>query len=112
MLRFGVGFSSCTYCIFQIVGGLHLAGGEFAARIPQTVDFLADRLRPSPTYVLPMHCTGFQAKIALEKALGEDGEIMRKNVLGMKEKIEASWAENGEGWKEVGKFFEVIGEAN
>ena len=71
MLRFGVGFPSYTYCIFQIVGGLHLAGGEFAARIPQTVDFLADRLRPSPTYVLPMHCTGFQAKIALEKALGE-----------------------------------------
>ena len=48
----------------------------------------------------------------LEKALGEDGEMMRKNVLEMKEKIEASWAENGEGWKEVGKFFEVIGEAS
>lgn len=57
--------------VHMIVGGLHLAGPEFALRIPQTVDFLADRLRPSPTYILPMHCTGFQAKIALEKALGE-----------------------------------------
>ena len=36
-----------------------------------TVEFLSKQLRPAPTYVLPMHCSGFQAKIALEAALGE-----------------------------------------
>jgi len=36
-----------------------------------TVDFLSNQLRPSPFYVLPMHCSGFQAKIALEKAFGD-----------------------------------------
>lgn len=55
----------------QVIGGLHLAGTELVERIPPTVDFLANKLRPSPTYVLPMHCTGFAAKIALEDALGE-----------------------------------------
>lgn len=35
------------------------------------MDFLANQLRPAPTYVLPMHCSGFAAKIALEAALGE-----------------------------------------
>lgn len=36
-----------------------------------TVEFLSKQLRPAPTYVLPMHCSGFQAKIALETAFGE-----------------------------------------
>lgn len=36
-----------------------------------TVDFLSKQLRPAPAYVLPMHCSGFQAKIALETAFGE-----------------------------------------
>ncbi|KAI0779967.1 beta-lactamase-like protein [Fomes fomentarius] len=57
--------------IYMVIGGLHLAGTELVERIPPTVDFLANKLRPSPTYVLPMHCTGFAAKIALEDALGE-----------------------------------------
>lgn len=55
----------------KIIGGLHLAGAEFAPRIPLTVDFLSRQLKPSPTYILPMHCSGFQSKIALEAALGE-----------------------------------------
>jgi len=53
------------------VGGLHLAGPELQPRIAPTVHFLANRLRPAPTYVLPMHCTGFTAKVALEHSLGE-----------------------------------------
>ncbi|KAF8967865.1 beta-lactamase-like protein [Flammula alnicola] len=57
--------------IYMIVGGLHLAGPEFGPRIPMTVDFLSNKLRPAPTYVLPMHCSGFQAKLALETAFGE-----------------------------------------
>ena len=53
------------------MGGLHLAGSDLIERIPPTVDFLANKLRPSPTYVLPMHCSGFAAKVALEEAFGE-----------------------------------------
>ncbi|KAL5507280.1 hypothetical protein ACEPAH_6736 [Sanghuangporus vaninii] len=57
--------------IHMVIGGLHLGGPELASRIPPTIDFLSNRLRPSPTYVLPMHCSGFAAKVALEAALGE-----------------------------------------
>src|SRR5207302_1738236 len=55
----------------KVIGGLHLAGPESAKIVQPTVDFLARELRPSPTYILPMHCSGFQSKIALEKAFGE-----------------------------------------
>ena len=57
--------------MLQIVGGLHLAGPELADRIKPTVDFLSEGLVPAPTYVLPMHCSGFAVKVALEAALGE-----------------------------------------
>ena len=53
------------------MGGLHLAGPELADRIKPTVNFLAEELIPAPTYVLPMHCSGFAVKVALEAALGE-----------------------------------------
>lgn len=56
---------------YMIVGGLHLAGPELADRIKPTVDFLSRDLVPAPTYVLPMHCSGFSTKVALEAALGE-----------------------------------------
>lgn len=54
----------------QIIGGLHLAGAEFSPRVPPTVNFLS-QLEPRPAYVLPMHCSGFQSKIALKAAFGE-----------------------------------------
>ncbi|KAH9911837.1 beta-lactamase-like protein [Fomitopsis serialis] len=57
--------------IYMIIGGLHLAGTDLVPRIEPTVEFLANKLRPAPTYVLPMHCSGFAAKVALEHALGE-----------------------------------------
>ncbi|KAF8119713.1 hypothetical protein EV363DRAFT_1323673, partial [Boletus edulis] len=57
--------------VYMVIGGLHLAGPELVPRIPRTVNFLANELRPAPTYVLPMHCSGCQSKIALERALGE-----------------------------------------
>ncbi|TFK44812.1 beta-lactamase-like protein [Crucibulum laeve] len=57
--------------IYMIIGGLHLAGPEFGPRIPPTVEFLSKRLIPSPTYILPMHCSGFQSKIALEREFGD-----------------------------------------
>ncbi|EIN13875.1 hypothetical protein PUNSTDRAFT_95274 [Punctularia strigosozonata HHB-11173 SS5] len=55
--------------VYMVVGGLHLAGPETHHRIPLTVDFLSRQLRPTPTYVLPMHCSGFAAKVALEREL-------------------------------------------
>lgn len=55
----------------QIIGGLHLAGPELVPRIAPTVDFLTRQLKPAPTYILPMHCSGFPVKTALEKAFGE-----------------------------------------
>ncbi|KAI5123956.1 hypothetical protein M0805_006368 [Coniferiporia weirii] len=57
--------------IYMIVGGLHLGGPELAGRIAPTIEFLSSKLRPSPTYVLPMHCSGFAAKVALGAAFGE-----------------------------------------
>ena len=55
----------------QIVAGLHLAGPEVAGSIPLTVDFLSRQLKPRPTYIFPMHCSGLAAKVALEEAFGE-----------------------------------------
>ncbi|KAL6307863.1 beta-lactamase-like protein [Sparassis latifolia] len=57
--------------VYMIIGGLHLAGPELTERIPPTVEFLTEKMRPAPAYVLPMHCSGFAAKVALEAALGE-----------------------------------------
>ncbi|KAF4599774.1 hypothetical protein EYR40_006875 [Pleurotus pulmonarius] len=57
--------------IYMIIGGLHLAGPEFASRIQPTVDFLSHSLKPAPTYILPMHCSGMAVKIALEKEFGQ-----------------------------------------
>ena len=53
------------------MGGLHLGGPELAVRIQPTVDFLSRQLDPPPAYILPMHCTGFRAKVALAAAFGE-----------------------------------------
>lgn len=57
--------------IYMVIGGLHLAPPDQVYRIAPTVEFISKSLRPAPTYVLPMHCTGFKAKIALEHELGE-----------------------------------------
>ncbi|EJU04313.1 hypothetical protein DACRYDRAFT_48508 [Dacryopinax primogenitus] len=57
--------------IYMIVGGLHLAGPELQHRIRPTVEFIAKGLHPTPTYVLPLHCTGFNAKVALREAMGD-----------------------------------------
>ncbi|KAG6842170.1 hypothetical protein C0991_001663 [Blastosporella zonata] len=72
----------------QVIGGLHLAGPEFSSRIPPTVEFMSSQLRPAPTYVLPMHCSGFQSKLALEAAFGEGcvpaGVGLKVNIIGDK----------------------------
>jgi 7,8-dihydropterin-6-yl-methyl-4-(beta-D-ribofuranosyl)aminobenzene 5'-phosphate synthase len=74
--------------IHMVIGGLHLGGPELHDRIAPTVDFMARRIRPSPTYVLPMHCSGFKVKSALEEEFGEGcvpaGVGMRYEVSGDK----------------------------
>jgi len=74
---------------FQIVGGLHLAGTEFEPRVAPTIKFLSEQLKPAPTYVLPMHCSGFRTKVALENALGEGcvpaGVGHRVDIIGNKD---------------------------
>ncbi|KAG8946065.1 hypothetical protein FRC00_009786, partial [Tulasnella sp. 408] len=57
--------------IYMIIGGLHLAPTDQVYRIAPTVEFISNSLQPAPTYVVPMHCSGFKAKIALEKEFGE-----------------------------------------
>jgi len=53
--------------IHMILGGLHLAGPELAYRVKPTVDAIASY---SPDYVVPLHCTGFDAKVKLRAVLG------------------------------------------
>ncbi|KZT27538.1 hypothetical protein NEOLEDRAFT_1154925 [Neolentinus lepideus HHB14362 ss-1] len=57
--------------VYMVIGGLHLVGGDLEERIAPTIDFLANKLVPAPVYVLPMHCSGFAAKMALREALGD-----------------------------------------
>ncbi|KAH7925942.1 hypothetical protein BV22DRAFT_1064021 [Leucogyrophana mollusca] len=75
--------------VYMVIGGLHLAGTELTPRIPPTVNFLSKQLRPAPMYILPMHCSGFQAKVALEAEFGEGcvpaGVGMRVQVDGDRE---------------------------
>ena len=68
-----------------MVGGLHLAGPELAPRIAPTVEFLKDQVNPPPTYVLPLHCTGLAAKVALANAF-KDGCVAAG--VGMRARIE------------------------
>lgn len=74
---------------------MHLAGPELANRIPPTVHFLSNQLRPAPTYVLPMHCSGLAAKVALREAMGEGcvaaGVGMKITVVGSNEDDEKLW---------------------
>ncbi|KAG8898796.1 hypothetical protein FRC01_010758, partial [Tulasnella sp. 417] len=90
--------------IYMVIGGLHLAPPDQVYRIAPTVEFISKSLRPAPTYVLPMHCTGFKAKIALEQELGEGcvpagvgmkfqvkGDEEGEKMLGVPEIRETKW---------------------
>jgi 7,8-dihydropterin-6-yl-methyl-4-(beta-D-ribofuranosyl)aminobenzene 5'-phosphate synthase len=54
--------------IYAVLGGFHLTGGIFEKVIPQTVAALA---AVSPRIVVPAHCTGWKAQIALANAMPE-----------------------------------------
>lgn len=51
----------------MILGGLHLAGPELAYRLEPTADALKEF---DPDYLVPLHCTGFNAKVMLREKLG------------------------------------------
>jgi 7,8-dihydropterin-6-yl-methyl-4-(beta-D-ribofuranosyl)aminobenzene 5'-phosphate synthase len=57
--------------ILAVIGGYHLGGTGMEERIPDTVKFFSEELQPRATYLVPMHCTGFKAKVALANALGD-----------------------------------------
>lgn len=40
-------------------------------RIPNSVDYFAHEIESPLRWVVPMHCTGFNAKVALKNALGD-----------------------------------------
>lgn len=69
----------------MIIGGLHLSPPDMAPAVEPTIRFLAE-MRPTPMYILPMHCSGFRCKVALEKEFGEGcvpaGVGMRVEVVG------------------------------
>jgi len=54
----------------MVVGGLHLVPTNIQP-MNETVDFIARRIQPRPKYVLPLHCTGLEARAKLREAIGE-----------------------------------------
>jgi 7,8-dihydropterin-6-yl-methyl-4-(beta-D-ribofuranosyl)aminobenzene 5'-phosphate synthase len=52
--------------VFAVMGGFHLTGPMFAETIPPTVEALKAL---DPQYIVPTHCTGRQATMAVEKAM-------------------------------------------
>lgn len=52
--------------VYAVLGGFHLTGGLFEPIIPQTVAALATE---APDIVVPAHCTGWRAQLALADRL-------------------------------------------
>jgi 7,8-dihydropterin-6-yl-methyl-4-(beta-D-ribofuranosyl)aminobenzene 5'-phosphate synthase len=62
--------------VHAVIGGFHLSGSLFEPIIPQTVAALAAE---SPTVVVPAHCTGWKAQLALATGLGP---VFQPNAVG------------------------------
>ncbi|ORX93360.1 metallo-beta-lactamase superfamily protein [Basidiobolus meristosporus CBS 931.73] len=54
--------------LYMVIGGFHLAGRQVEQRIQNTVQ---DMAAFNPTFLAPGHCTGWRAKMALERAFPE-----------------------------------------
>ena len=71
--------------IHMVVGGFHLVPTH-QQPVKETINFLAHRLKPTPEYVLPLHCTGLEPRAMLRAALGDRcipaGVGMRATVIG------------------------------
>lgn len=70
----------------MVVGGLHLVPTR-QQPVKETVDFISRRVQPTPTYVLPLHCTGLEPRAKLREAMGD--AIVPAGV-GMRVVVEAS----------------------
>ncbi|MGB8383997.1 MAG: MBL fold metallo-hydrolase [Dermatophilaceae bacterium] len=62
--------------VYAVLGGFHLTGGLFEPIIPQTVAALAEE---QPDVLVPAHCTGWKAMVALSAGLPE---AFRPNSVG------------------------------
>ncbi|UCE09120.1 MAG: MBL fold metallo-hydrolase [Candidatus Thorarchaeota archaeon] len=54
--------------VYAVIGGFHLGGKYFENIIPQTV---AELKKINPKYIIPAHCTGWNAKFQIAKAMPE-----------------------------------------
>ncbi len=54
--------------VYAVFGGFHLAGREFEDRIESTI---AELIRLKPSLVVPSHCTGWRAILAISRAFPE-----------------------------------------
>ena len=77
--------------IHMIVGGLHLNPTR-QQPATETVDFISRRMKPTPKFVLPLHCTGMEARAMLRHALA-DGCVPAG--VGMKVVVQDDEAEEG-----------------
>lgn len=54
--------------IHAIIGGFHLSGPYFRTIIPQTI---TDLQEIDPRYIIPVHCTGWEAQTAIARTMPE-----------------------------------------
>ena len=57
-----------TQQVYAVIGGLHLSGGIFEKIIPVTISELQ---KINPTYLMPVHCTGWSAMHQIANAMPE-----------------------------------------
>jgi 7,8-dihydropterin-6-yl-methyl-4-(beta-D-ribofuranosyl)aminobenzene 5'-phosphate synthase len=57
---------SCVETVYAVMGGFHLAGKSFEAKIEPTITELK---KINPALIVPSHCTGWRAILALSQAL-------------------------------------------
>ncbi|HOJ95231.1 MAG TPA: MBL fold metallo-hydrolase [Methanospirillum sp.] len=52
--------------VHAIMGGFHLSGPYFKTIIPDTISALQEI---NPDYIIPMHCTGWEAQVCMARAM-------------------------------------------
>lgn len=57
--------------VHMVVGGLHLIPIE-TQPVAETVEFLGRRMQPRPRWIVPLHCTGVEARGKLIDEFGKD----------------------------------------
>lgn len=70
--------------VHMVVGGLHLIPIE-TQPVMETVEFLGKRMNPRPDWIVPLHCTGVEAR---GKLIDEFGKQCIPSGVGMKVTVE------------------------